>query len=171
GFDLLLRALVAVRGQGLALSCRIVGDGPEREALHRLAADLDLGDVVTFLGSRPNSEVREQLRQAAIFVLPCRTDASGDKDGIPVVLMEAMACGVCAVSGDLPTIRELIDHRENGLLVPPDDVPALAKCMEELLAYPDLRGTIAARGRLRIQEEFALDVNVRRLRSMLKGAT
>ena len=168
GFDLLLRALAAVRGQGLALSCRIVGDGPEREALHRLAADLDLADVVTFLGSRPNSEVREQLCQAAIFVLPCRTDASGDKDGIPVVLMEAMACGVCAVSGDLPTIRELIDHRENGLLVPPDDVPALAHCLEELLADPNPRTTIAARGRLRIQEEFALDVNVGRLRNALE---
>lgn len=168
GFDLLLHAVAAVRDQGLQLSCRIVGDGPEREALHRLAADLDLGDVVTFLGSRPNSEVRKQLRQAAIFVLPCRTDASGDKDGIPVVLMEAMACGVCAVSGDLPTIRELIDHRENGLLVPPDDVPALANYLKDLLADPDLRRTMAARARLRIQEEFALDVNVGRLRRALK---
>jgi colanic acid/amylovoran biosynthesis glycosyltransferase len=169
GFDLLLRAVAAIRDQGLQMTCCIVGDGPEREALHRLAADLDLGDVLTFLDSRPNSEVREHLRQAAIFVLPCRTDASGDKDGIPVVLMEAMACGVCAISGDLPTIRELIDHRKNGFLVPPDDVPALAHCLEELLADPDLRKHITARGRLRIQEEFALDVNVGRLRSALES--
>jgi colanic acid/amylovoran biosynthesis glycosyltransferase len=168
GFDLLLRAVADVRGQGLALSCRILGDGPERENLHKLAADLDLGDVVTFLGSRPNPEVREHLHQAAVFVLPCRTDASGDKDGIPVVLMEAMACGVCAISGDLPTIRELMEHRKSGLLVPPDDVPALANCVADLLADPNLRKTIAARGRLRIQEEFALDVNVGRLRRGLK---
>lgn len=78
-----------------------------------------LGDVLTFLGSWPNSEVRKNLLQAAIFVLPCSTDASGDKDGIPVFLMAAMACGVCAVSDDLPTIRELINHRENGLACPP----------------------------------------------------
>lgn len=170
GFDLLLCALAAVRSQGIELSCRIVGDGPEREALHKLAADLDLGDVLTFLGSRPNPEVREQLSQAAIFALPCRTDASGDKDGIPVVLMEAMACGVCAISGDLPTIRELIDHQENGFLVPPDDVPALVHCLEELLTDADLRKTIATQGRLRIQEEFALDVNVGRLRKALERA-
>jgi len=87
---------------------------------------------------------------------------------IPTVEPEVMGIEEAAAFLRI-TIRELIDHRKNGFLVPPDDVPALAHCLEELLADPDLRKHITARGRLRIQEEFALDVNVGRLRSALES--
>jgi colanic acid/amylovoran biosynthesis glycosyltransferase len=167
GFDLLLSAADLLRRAGLNCRYRIIGDGPERSRLEKLSETLGLQDMVSFEGAMTNSEILDLLPRADIFVLPCRTDSSGDKDGIPVVLMEAMACGVCCVSGDLPAIRELIDSGRNGFLVPPEDISALAGCLEKLLADEGLREKTAAKGRLRIIEEFSMDLNIQRLGSAL----
>ncbi len=167
GFDLLLRALQVLQSSGRDCRCRIIGDGPERANLESLAASLGLQDVVTFEGSMDNTDILEMLPQADIFALPCRLDATGDKDGIPVVLMEAMAAGICCVSGDLPTIRELITSGENGWLVPPEDINALAETLELMLKDPRNRQSLAGRGRRRILEEFSLEINVQRLKTAL----
>ena len=86
-----------------------------------------------------NDRVRELLMQSDYFVLPCKTDAKGDRDGIPVVLMEAMACGVPVISGDLPAIRELIEHGESGMLVDGTNASDVANALEELERDPGLR--------------------------------
>ena len=167
GFDLLVKAVHVLQTTGKSCICRIIGDGPERESLESLTRSLGLQDMVIFEGSMDNKDILEMLPQADIFVLPCRTDASGDKDGIPVVLMEAMAAGVCCVSGDLPTIRELISSGKNGCLVPPEDSAALAETLEHLLQDPRHRKSIAAEGHRRILEEFSLEMNVQRLKTAL----
>ena len=127
-------------------------------------SDLGLGGGVALEGAASNSAVRAALGKAELFVLPCRQGSDGDRDGIPVALMEAMACGVCAVSGDLPTIRELIDDGENGYLVPPEDAAALSGTLERLLRNPEERCATAAAGRRRIETEFSLELNSLRLR-------
>ncbi|MBM4385833.1 MAG: glycosyltransferase family 4 protein [Deltaproteobacteria bacterium] len=163
GFDLLLDAAPALLERHRDLVIRIAGDGPEREALTARWRSLGAPKNIELLGAATNEDVRRMLRDADLFVLPCRIDDSGDRDGIPVVLMEAMACGTPVVSGDLPAIRELITDGDTGLLVPSDDSAALAAAIERVLTDRALAGRLAARGRERVVEEFALEINLRRL--------
>ena len=159
GFDVLIQACRILADEGIALECTIAGDGPEMQQLKNLAAGLP----VNFPGAVANRDVPGLLKVTDIFVLPCQICADGDRDGIPVVLMEAMAEGICAVSGDLPTIRELIRDGENGMLSPPGDPRALADRLRALACDPSLRQTFGCRGRLRIEEEFSSARNLDRL--------
>ncbi len=163
GFDVLIGACRILAGEGIALKCTIAGDGPEMDRLKALAAGLP----VTFPGAVANRDVPALLEGTDLFVLPCQIGSDGDRDGIPVVLMEAMAQGICAVSGDLPTIRELIRDGESGRLVPPGDPQALADCLRELALDPDLRAALAREGRRRIEEEFSSAKNLDRIRTTL----
>jgi len=163
GFDLLLDAAPDLLERHRDLVIRIAGDGPEREALTARWRSLGAPKSIELLGAASNEDVRRMLRDADVFVLPCRIDDSGDRDGIPVVLMEAMACGTPVVSGDLPAIRELVIDGDTGLLVPLDDSAAITTAIERILADRALASRLAARGRERVIEEFALEVNVRRL--------
>lgn len=169
GFDVLLEAAARLRAHGQAFTIRIAGDGPERERLTAQCTRLGLGDCIHFLGACPNPLVRKLLQEADVFVLPCQIDREGDRDGIPVVLMEAMAAGVPVVSGDLPALRELVIPGRTGELVPPGDVEALAERLAILLQDPDLRAERAKAGRQWVAEEFALDVNIHRIVNMLQS--
>ena len=171
GFDVLLEAAARLRDRGQAFTIRIAGDGPESERLTAQCARLGLGDCVQFLGACPNPLVRKLLQETDVFVLPCQIDREGDRDGIPVVLMEAMAAGVPVVSGDLPALRELVIPGRTGELVPPGDVEALAERLAILLQDPDLRAERAKAGRQWVAEEFALDVNIQRIVNMLQKKT
>lgn len=163
GFDVLLEALEKTKAHGAAFRGCIVGDGEELPRLTELRRSLDLEDEVVLPGARPNPEIRTLMQQAGLFVLPCRVDAAGDRDGIPVVLMEAMACGICVISGDLPTIRELVQDGVTGFMVPPGDTEALAERVTALLRDPALRKRIGRQGRARVEEEFSLHRNAARL--------
>ena len=163
GVDTLLRALAELAQSGKDWRLTIAGDGPESDKLKALAGELKITERCDFLGAVSNDLVRELLRHADYFVLPCRTDADGDRDGIPVVLMEAMACGVPVVSGDLPAIRELIVHGESGMLVDGTKPKDVARALQELERDPALQERIAIGGRKRVETEFSLEENVTRL--------
>jgi colanic acid/amylovoran biosynthesis glycosyltransferase len=171
GFDVLLEAAARLRARGQSFTIRIAGDGPEGERLAAQCTRLGLGDGVHFLGACANPLVRKLLQETDVFVLPCQIDREGDRDGIPVVLMEAMAAGVPVVSGDLPALRELVIPGRTGELVPPGDVEALAERLAVLLQAPDLRAKRATAGRQWVAEEFALDVNIQRIVNMLQKKT
>ncbi len=147
----------------------VAGDGPDRDRLRALARRLGCEGSIRWLGSVDNSRVRELLAQADVLALPCRTDSSGDRDGIPVVLMEAMACGVPVVAGDLPAIRELVDGREAGLLVPGAKPTILADALARLRSDPSLRRSLSVGGRTVVEDEFSLAENVSRLEAGFGG--
>lgn len=171
GFDLLLQALAALSempGPEPRWRCTIAGDGADANALRALSRDLGLDDRVTFTGAVAHSTVHTYMQGADIFVLPCRVAASGDRDGIPVVLMEAMACEAPVVAGDIPSIRELVIDHETGLLVEPESVDALADALATLAGDPDLRRTLAQMGRRRVLEEFSDRKNIDRLEAALQ---
>ncbi len=170
GFDVLIEAMAALRARDLDLQCVIVGEGPQRARLEARCRALGLEDRVELVGARPNGEVRRLLARSAVTALPCRTSGDGDRDGIPVVLMEAMASESAVVAGDLPTIRELVVPEETGLVVPPGDPAALARAIERLARDEVLRRRLATAGRRRVLAEFSADVNLRRLRAALSRA-
>lgn len=161
GIDLLIEAFARAAPERWTL--RIIGGGPEDARLKRLAAGLGLADRIIFEGARPHADCLAAIAAGGIFVLPCRTAANGDRDGIPVVLMEAMASGRPVIAGDLPPIRELVRSGETGLLVPPDDVAALADGIAALTADPALRDRLGHAARGFVAAEFADDINLDRL--------
>ncbi|MEM6853271.1 MAG: glycosyltransferase family 4 protein [Planctomycetota bacterium] len=191
GFDVLLRAVAkaisnpplapgsaggaasreSAPGQSPGLTVTLVGDGPEEANLRALADELGVSDRVTFAGAQPNHVVREMLGDAGLFVLPCREAADGDRDGIPVVLMEAMARNMCVVSGDLETIRELVADNKTGVMVTPGAVDELAEVLVRLSRDQAERKRLADAGRARVAEEFSLSVNLDRLEAAFAAAS
>ncbi len=170
GFDILLRT-VAEMPAG-CVTVRLMGDGPEEAALRTLRDELGLGDVVEMTGKASHQEVHAAMQPgvADAFVLPCRVDpAGGDKDGIPVVLMEAMASGLPVLSGDLPAIRELVEPGVTGLLSKPGDADELKVRLLEL-RDPAVRTRLARAGRERVEDEFAMGPNIQRLLAAFKAA-
>ena len=110
--------------------------------------------MVELIGSRPQAEVRAALGRATVFALPGQIAPSGDRDGIPVSLMEAMAAGAPVASTPVSGIPELIAHEREGLLVPPHDWRALADALARLLDDPALRRRLALAARAKIEREF-----------------
>lgn len=128
----LLRAVAG--SQALSrLSLDLVGDGELRESLLAEAGRLGLGDRVVFHGSLPEARVAELLDEADLFVLPSTVAADGQMEGIPVALMEALACGLCTVATRLSGIPELIRDGETGLLAEPGNPESLRAALEAAL--------------------------------------
>jgi colanic acid/amylovoran biosynthesis glycosyltransferase len=167
GVDLLLRGLAAWQ-TSLPWKLTVAGDGPERTALEALSRELGLRQKVEFLGAVDNTQVRNLLQSSNVFALACRTDNAGDRDGIPVALMEAMACGVPVISGDLPAIRELVAPDVSGLLVNASKPADWADAFNKLATDAEFRQSVIAGGRAMVQQEFDLETNVTRLQGMLE---
>lgn len=166
GFDTLIEAVshmpAEIRGKRILVT--IIGDGPMREQLENLIAEGRNSERIALPGAMANRDVHERLRSADLFVLPCRTDSEGDRDGIPVVLMEAMAHEVCSVAGRLETIRELIPDDSTGILLAPEASPdAYAEAITALLEDDHRRRALAREGRCWVEQEFSIDRNVGRL--------
>ncbi len=167
GFATLIDACGLLRDRGVRVACEIVGDGELAGALRRQVAERKLEGVVTLSGFAPQEAVKEKLTQAAAFVLPSQTEATGVQDGIPVALMEAMCMGVPAISTTISGIPELIENGVSGLLVPPADPAALADAIARLLRAPDEAVRMAERGRQRVMEDFDVRTNSAQLAALL----
>lgn len=154
GHQFLIEACRLLRERGVDHVCDVVGDGPERARLEAQAAQVGLGDRVRFLGSRPHEEVVGLLRRADVLVLPSITDSRGRREGIPLALMEAMACGLAVVASRQSGIPELVRDGETGLLSEPGDGASIAAAIERLAADPALRASLGMRGREVVRAEF-----------------
>jgi glycosyltransferase involved in cell wall biosynthesis len=161
GFADLVAACAVVRNEGYRFVCRIIGSGPQRAELEELIAGLSLSDTVSLQGALPHEAVVDHYRRATTVVLPCVRTVDGDVDGIPNVLVEAMALGVPVVSSDLPALRELITNDVDGLLVPEGDVKRLADAIRRLLDEPGLRQRLGAEAHHTVVERFDVAKNVR----------
>jgi glycosyltransferase involved in cell wall biosynthesis len=171
GVDTLIRALAQLgKKHGIRWHLTVAGNGPDMARLAALANALKCADDIEWLGAVENERVRSLLSAADVFALPCRMDSNGDKDGIPVVLMEAMAAGVPCIGGDLPAIRELIQHERTGLLIGGEDLSTLCDYLARLAHDAELRGKLGNAGRARVAEEFSLDQNIDRLEESLMSS-
>lgn len=154
GVDCLLEAFAQLGSLRPALRLELIGGGPLQEQLQAQAIRLGIGDRVDFLGPQPSSRVEEALRRCAVLALPCRIDGSGDRDGLPTVLVEALAGGTPVVTTDILGLPELVRHGHTGLLVPPDDPAALAAAIGKLLDDPVLAAGLGAAGRELVARDY-----------------
>lgn len=157
GLPVLLQACDLLRRRGIDFRCDIVGEGPQRRTLERQIRRLRLGDRARLLGARPQEEVANRLAVAAVVVVPSVVAADGQMEGIPVVLMEAMAARRPVVASALSGIPELVEHEVTGTLVPPGDAPALAAALERRLREPLGRAATLDAAARRVDEQFRLD--------------
>jgi colanic acid/amylovoran biosynthesis glycosyltransferase len=165
--DLVLACgLLAHRGNGVRLE--LVGDGPLRAALEEAAARA--GAPVGFHGALPQEDVLELYRRAAVVCLPCVVASTGDRDGLPTSVLEAMALGVPVVTTAVNGLRELVVHEQTGLVVPERDPPALAAALERLLADERLAERLSVGGRRLVERRYALERSVSTLRSLFPEA-
>jgi glycosyltransferase involved in cell wall biosynthesis len=160
GHETLLLAAGTLRDKGLEFSLRLVGEGPEWPRLQRLVHELRLGDRVVFLGPLSETEVRAEYEHADVFALPCRKLPNGDQDGLPNVILEAMAHGLPVASTRLDGIEEAIVDGESGLLSEQDDPAAFAEHLARLLEDVGFRERIGEAGRKRVAERFERSANL-----------
>jgi glycosyltransferase involved in cell wall biosynthesis len=161
----LVDACARLAAAGVPFRCHIVGDGPLRDLIQERIAARGLTGSVELLGARTSDEVRDLLRDADALVLPSVPTADGRREGIPIVLMEAMSSGLAVVASRMAGIPELVEDRVGGLLVEPGDTAALADALMELARDRDLRERLGRAGRTRVLAEFDLDTQARRLAS------
>lgn len=126
----------------------MIGDGPDRAALEAEVARLNLTDRIDFRGYQSQDAVAQALKESDLFVLPSFAE------GVPVVLMEAMAAGVPVLTTQIAGIPELVTQGQSGWLVPPGDEAALAQAMTEALDHPELRQSLGEAGRARVAEAY-----------------
>jgi colanic acid/amylovoran biosynthesis glycosyltransferase len=157
GGEVLVEACARLAARGVAFHADLIGEGPCRPALEEAIERLGLGERVTLRGALPQEELQQHWSAASLFVLPCVIAPDGDRDGIPVALMEAMQQGLPVVSTPVSGIPELVQDGVTGRLVPEGDPEALAACIEEVLADPELRARLADAGKARVAHAFDAD--------------
>ena len=168
GFDVLVRACGTLRRRGVRFELRIVGGGELREALRALADAEGIADLVHLTGSVSHAEVAKELAAAEVFALAPSVMPDGDRDGIPNVLLEALAAEVPVVATAVSGIPEVLADGVNGRLVEPGRPDLLADVLAELLADPGQRARLAAAGARFVREQCAWPSVVAPLRELLE---
>ena len=154
GYPLLFEAVALLVAEGRDIRLRLVGDGPDSGQLQQRAQQLGIADRVIFEGWKTQTELRKLYAGSDLCVL------SSFSEGVPVVLMEAMATGVPCIAPRITGIPELIRDGVEGLLVTPANVADLASAIGSLMDHPDLRRQMATRSRERIAGQYELRKNV-----------
>ena len=193
GFDLLVTAADELRRQGIDVDVRIAGGGELTNQIQAQIDELGLTRVpsasrtpgathddssgkvyrgtssVHLLGPRSQEEIVELLGWADVFAAPCRVGSDGNADGLPTVLLEAMAVGLPVVAGDVTGISEAVrnDGPRTGFLIPPDDVAALVDALKAAVAPSLDRAELARNARALVEAEYNSPVQVAKLKENL----
>lgn len=170
GFDVLIDALHRLHERGIEFRCTVIGEGPLRPELEAQSRARAIGELIRWVGALPQEVVQKTLRDAAIFALPCQVAADGNRDGIPVALMEAMASGCAVATTAVSGVPELVVDDVTGLVVAQRDAPALADALQRLLADAMLRRRLASAARVVVEREFDARTEARKLRQLMSGA-
>jgi colanic acid/amylovoran biosynthesis glycosyltransferase len=169
GFAVLLRACRLLSDQGLDFRLTLAGDGPERRKLRELAHRQGLADRVSLTGAVPHLEVARLMAQADLLVMPSLIALSGDRDGIPNVILEALFCGVPVLATAVSGIPEVVREGDTGWLTNPGDPEALARAAAAVLAAPAEARRRAEQGRALVTQEFDSRRNYGRLQALFEA--
>ncbi len=169
GFQHLLPAAAELLDQGVKLDLRIAGTGIMAEELEASIDQLRLGEHVRLLGPQTQDQVHELLHSADIFVAPCVVGADGNADGMPTVLLEAMATGVPCVSTSVTGIPEVVRNGSTGVLVRPGNPHALARGIRTLGSPASDRLAVSRNARALIEEDYDVHRQAELLRSLSRS--
>ncbi len=168
GVEVLLDAMARLPAD---VELRIVGEGPEGDALRAQVERLDLEDRVTFEGYIHQDALERSFASCDALVLPAVVDAKGDTEGLGVVLLEAMSYGKPTIASRAGGIVDIVRAGSNGLLVPPGDAGALAEAIAALRGDPERAETLGAQGRKDVRREFSWEVILDRLTAVYEEVT
>ncbi|WP_051361931.1 glycosyltransferase family 4 protein [Solimonas soli] len=171
GLSYLLRALPIVLHEKPFAHLTIAGFGPEEEQLKSLAESLGISERVHFLGALPQADLPALYRRAAVFVAPFVRASSGDQEGLPVALMEAIACGCPVLVGDVAGLSDLLGEHRREVLFDPRDTRALAKRLVDMLSNPKTHRTRALAMRDDVRKRFNWDQIAQAYASLLLAAS
>lgn len=169
GFSVLVQAVAELRRAGRDVRCSIVGGGELATALAEQVDRLGVRDLVTLTGPLPQSGVASIVAGTQVLAAPCVIGSDGNADGLPTVLLEALAVGTACVSTTVTGIPEVVRDGETGMLVPPGDPVALAASVRRLLDDAALRTHLADAGRLLVESQFDGRRQARELRSLVEA--
>ena len=170
GIDTLVQACAVLSGQGVPFRCVIAGDGSQREPLSSLVRRLGLEASVSLVGWKSPGELKDLLAEASVLAVPSRRTPQGDSDGIPNVLVEALALGTPVVTTGAGAALEAVAHGQNGLVVAPDRADELAAALARLLTSDELRAQLAAEGRKTAERLFDACETTRQLEAFFARA-
>jgi len=190
GLDVAIAACAKLKESNVEFLFQIIGDGPERKRLEKQIRRLGLEDCVVLLGPKANDQLVQFYSKASIFFMPCVKAQNGDMDGIPVAMMEAMACEVPVVSTGISGIPELVHHNIDGLLVDMRKEPhvkrgakylapqfiagfdnfvgAMADTIENLLSNPDKIRQCGRAARQQVEQNFNITKTAEQLRQLIQ---
>ncbi len=168
GFDLLIDACAGLAARDVNFRCEIIGYGDQETRLQSLIVHHGLWDRVTLRPPVDHAELQAIYRDASIFILPCRLTADGDRDGIPNAMLEAMASRLPIISTSVSGIPEVIVDGTNGLLVEPENAPALTNAVVRLLGDGQLGERLGEAGRRTVLEQFSWERNISKLVRLLR---
>ena len=169
GFAYLIRACASLKKEGYDFFCEIVGDGPDLRELESLIQEIGLSGLVKLSGALPVEEVFAKYSKASLFALPCCVTEEGDRDGIPNVILEAMAFALPVVSTDVSGVPEVVHPQETGLLVESRNVEQLSSAIATLLTDPEQARWLGQNEAEFVHQEFDIRRNVRNLTRLFSG--
>ncbi|QGY81124.1 glycosyltransferase family 4 protein [Sphingorhabdus lacus] len=169
GFSTLVEACALLDAAGQEFTCEIIGDGPQRADLAQRIEESGLSDKVRLAGALPRPNVITALQSAAVSALPCIVADDGDRDGLPTVLVEAMALGTPCVSTDVTGVPEVVKHGTTGLCIEQRNPKALAEALGAILENPAMRERLASEARAMIERDFDVDQNAAYLRTFFSA--
>lgn len=169
GFSTLVEACAILDASGQEFTCEIIGDGPQRADLAKRIEENRLSGKVRLAGALPRLNVIAALQSAAVSALPCIVADDGDRDGLPTVLVEAMALGTPCVSTDVTGVPEVVKHGTTGLCIEQRNPQALAEALRLILENPAMRDRLASEARAMIERDFDVDQNAAYLRSFFSA--
>lgn len=169
GLSVLVEACRVLRDRGVAFEAWIVGAGKLHAALEAQIRAGRLDEHVSLLGPHTQRETLARYHSAHLFVLPCLTAADGDHDGLPVSIVEALACGLPVVTTPVAGIPEVVRHGHNGLLVPEGNSGALADAVESLIRDETLYGRLRANARASVEQTFDIRRTSEQLERSFRG--
>lgn len=169
GFTKLVEACAILACKGIRFECDILGEGPERARIDKTIKRYDLAELVHLVGAVDDETLRHFYNLSTVFALPCCIASTGDMDGLPTVLVEAMALGIPVLTTTVAGIPELVLNECTGLLVPPDDPSALATALKRVLDDAQIRQRLVMAGREKVEREYRLEVNVSKLVTLFGG--
>jgi colanic acid/amylovoran biosynthesis glycosyltransferase len=163
GLEYGLMAVAALAREEPGIEYLIIGDGPRRNEIEGMVASLGLENVVRLAGWKTRPEIVDAMGSADVLLAPSVTAESGDAEGTPVAIMEALAAGLPVVSSLHAGIPEVVQEGRSGFLVPERDVPGLIAALRRLVRNPELRTRMGAQGRAAMAERHDIGKLNRRL--------